>query len=415
MTSEVADFRRGPVTRMAYAGLAVYAFALYLQGPLLPLLREDLDFSYAMMSAHSTVFAAGGVLVNVAFERVRRRIGYRSAFWLSISAVALGAVLMAVGPVVAVTLVAAALMGVSGALLQTVTLSVLAEHHGPLRERALVEANAAASAAALAAPLAIGAMGMLGADWQTTLFIPLAAFLAVYGVFRREPFLSGRTTGAVAGTPEDVGTPGNGRAPRLPRRFWLAGVLCSVVVGLEFCLVLYGSPHLTTGVGMSSGAAGTALSLFYGGTLVGRLAGSRLSGRQGGASALTGYALALTAVSFTALWAADSPSLALPSLFFAGLGVANLFPLTLSMAVATAPEHTARATARVQLMVSAAIMVAPFLLGALSDRVGVERAFTVAAVLIGAAAALLVVTRFARAEQTVAEPSRAQPAPSMES
>ncbi|MGH4031213.1 MFS transporter [Actinomycetota bacterium Odt1-20B] len=414
MTSEVADFRRGPVTRMAYAGLAVYAFALYLQGPLLPLLREDLDFSYAMMSTHSTVFAAGGVLVNVAFERVRRRIGYRSAFWLSISAVALGAVLMAVGPVVAVTLAAAALMGVSGALLQTVTLSVLAEHHGPLRERALVEANAAASAAALAAPLAIGAMEMLGADWQTTLFVPLAAFLVVYGVFRREPFLSGRTE-VPAGAPGDAAAPRKDHTARLPGRFWLAGVLCSVVVGLEFCLVLYGSPHLTTGVGMSSGAAGTALSLFYGGTLVGRLAGSRLSGRQGGASALTGFALALTAVSFTVLWAANSPSLALPSLFFAGLGVANLFPLTLSMAVATAPDHAARATARVQLMVSAAIMVAPFLLGALSDRVGVERAFTVAAVLIVAAAVLLAVTRFARTEQAVAEPSRAQPAPSMES
>ncbi|MFE5586859.1 MFS transporter, partial [Kitasatospora sp. NPDC056531] len=183
-------FTRDRLTTLTYAGLAVYAYLLYALGPLLPLLRHDLHLSYAMMSLHSTAFAAGAVLTNLLFRRARRRFGHRPLFWSALTALALGALLLATGVSAAATLGGAVVGGIGGALLQTTALAALAEHHGgheALRARALVEANAAASLSALAAPLVISGLQLAGAAWNWSLLLPAFALAALYPAFRREP------------------------------------------------------------------------------------------------------------------------------------------------------------------------------------------------------------------------------------
>jgi len=382
MTVGAAEFVRDRTTRLSYGGLAIYAYVLYALGPLLPLLRSDLDLSYALMSAHSTVFAGGAIVANGFVERLTGVYGYRGVLWASLCALVAGSALLAVGPNVAVTLTAAAVMGVSGALVQTTVLTVLARHHGSERQRAIVEANAAASAAALVAPLLIGAFQAVGAGWPPSMLLPLAATAGLYTVMRREPL-----------RPEDAASDETVATGRLPRSYWLRAALCAAVVGAEFCLVFYASPQLTDAVGLSEGQAGTAMSLFFAGTLLGRLAGSRLSASQASTEQLALAALAVTAVGFAALWAGGSVPVALTALLVAGVGIANLFPLSLSLAVEAAGGRTDQATTRVQLLVSVAIMLAPLLLGTLSDRFGVSRSFAVEGVLLAAAAALLLLGR----------------------
>ncbi|MGW3043652.1 MFS transporter [Kitasatospora sp. NPDC001159] len=384
MTVQAALFVRDRTTRLAYGGLAVYAYVLYSLGPLLPLLRHDLELSYAMMSAHSTVFAAGGILANALIERLIGRFGYRSVFWASLSVLVLGAMLLAAAPSVEVTLTAAAVMGVGGGLVQTTVLTVLAQHHGPLRECAIVEANAGASAAALAAPLVIGAFRAAGAGWGPSMLLPLVIAMSLYMTFRQEPL------GSYQAAARGAASPG-----RLPASYWLLAALCGVSVGAEFCLVFYGSPQLTSSIGFTEGQATTAMSLFYGGTLLGRLAGSRLSASRATTTQLVFAALGVTTVGFLALWASSTTSIALVALLVAGLGIANLFPLTLSLAVVAAQGRTGQATARVQLIVAMSIMAAPLMLGALSDRFGVSRSFAVEAVLLAAAVVLLFLGRAA--------------------
>ncbi|MEU1276326.1 MFS transporter [Streptomyces sp. NPDC005799] len=382
-----SNFVRDRLTGMAYGGLATYAYVLYALGPLLPLLRQDLRFGYAVMSLHSTAFAAGAVLTNLLFERIRRRLGYRTLFWVSAASLVAGGLLLATGAFVAVTLMAAAVAGIGGSLLQTTVLALLSEHHGrygPLRDRALVEANASASASALAAPLVIGGLQAAGAAWNWSLILPLAMAVVMYAVFRREPLRPG-TDGPVPGTA------GPGAALRLPTAFWILAALAGVVVGAEFCFVFYGSPQLTTVVGLTTGQAATAMSLFYSGELLGRLAGSRLTGTGALRSTpqLVVAALAVSAVGFLALWTTSVTWVALAGLFLSGFGMANLFPLTLSLAVSGARGQSGRATASVQLLVGAAIMLAPLLLGSLSDLIGVRAAFGAAGLLIPLAALLL--------------------------
>ncbi|MER7673477.1 MFS transporter [Kitasatospora sp. NPDC096128] len=403
----IPAFARDRLTATAYGGLAVYAYVLYALGPLLPLLRQDLRLSYALMSLHSTAFAAGAMLTNLLFRRLRTRLDHRVLFWSALTTLALGSLLLATGLSAAVTLTAALLGGIGGALLQTTALAVLAEHHGAhesLRARALVEANAAASVSALAAPLVISGLDGAGAAWNWCLVLPALAVAAMYPVLRAEPL-----------RPRALPSPGGATtAARQPDRpggsFPLRAALCGLVVGFEFCLAYYAAPLLTSTADLTDGQASSALALFYGGELAGRLAGSRLTAgaRTARSAALVAGSLTVAAAGFLALWLASTNWLALLGLFLGGLGVANLFPLTLSLAVSAAPGRTDQATARVQLAVSTCIMLAPLLLGTLSDRLGVRSAFGLAGLLLPLAALLLATGR-RRPAPSDASPSGATP------
>ena len=83
------------------------------------------------------------------------------------------------------------------------------------------------------------------------------------------------------------------------------------------------------------------------------------------------------------------PFLAITGLFVCGLGIANLYPLSVALALAAAPGREDAANARTQLLSGALVIVAPYLLGSLADQAGLRAAFGVEPVLIAACALLL--------------------------
>jgi MFS family permease len=99
--------------------------------------------------------------------------------------------------------------------------------------------------------------------------------------------------------------------------------------------------------------------------------------------------LAVTAAGFVLFWLAGLPAPAIAGLFACGLGLANLYPLSLALAMAAAPGHGDTANARVGLLGGVIVIAAPYLLGSLADHVGLRAAFTVEPALIGACAVLL--------------------------
>jgi MFS family permease len=105
-------------------------------------------------------------------------------------------------------------------------------------------------------------------------------------------------------------------------------------------------------------------------------------------------------------WLAGQPVLAIAGLFVCGLGVANLYPLSLALTLAAAPGNGDTANARIQLLGGALVVAAPYLLGSLADHVGLHIAFIVEPVLIGLAALLLLaglrLHRLPRAPSSVA-------------
>lgn len=99
-------------------------------------------------------------------------------------------------------------------------------------------------------------------------------------------------------------------------------------------------------------------------------------------------------------WLSGGAVSAISGLFIAGLGVANLFPLSLALTLAAGPRQTDTANARTQLLGGLLVVSAPFLLGALADRIGLRAAFIVVPALILISAALLLAAQ--RAERAAA-------------
>lgn len=380
--SPTTKFRRDRVTLLAYAALAAFALCLYGLGPQLAFLREELRLSYSLTSLHSVVWAAGTILTGLIFGFLARRLGRQRLFWFSAAGTAGGTLLFSVSHVLALTLLAATILGVAGSTLLAATTVVLSDRHGAQRDRALVEANILASAAALCAPLLLGLLARTAVGWRAELVAPAIAIGGIYLFFRQEqlpaPAIADRQRQNLA---------------RLPAVFWLYGSLLAAVVGLEFSVVFFGAGlvHVTTGVGIAGAAS--LMSIFYAGELVGRLAGSGLTRRPGRAPIVIACALAIAAAGFVALWTSHSVAFAAIGLLVIGLGVANLYPLSLALTLATAPDHLETATARTQLLVGGAVLGAPFALAAIADQVGIRTAFTLVLGLIVLAIVLLVVSR----------------------
>ena len=389
MTARDADaFTRDPVTLLAYGDISCVAYCLYGLGPILAFLRADMHLSYALTTLHSVLWSAGSIAAGLAFGPASNRLGRRRLLWAATAAFCAGTVLLATGHVLPLTLTACLLMGTSATALFIVTSAILADRHGPRRDRAFIEANAGAVAMAVLAPLVLGGLGGTAVTWRAGLAVPLAGFAALYLRFRqvRPPPGPAGTTGPV-GTTGPASRPGAGPG-RLPADYWVRAGLVAVCVATEFCVVFYAA-ELLHAAGMALDRAATALTVFYLGELVGRLAGAWLTRRRPGSRVLVTGALVVTAAGFTAFWLSGRSPLALAGLSVTGLGVANLYPLTLGLAMAAAPGDSDRAAARTQVLSGAAVLTAPFALSLMADAWGVSRAFVIEPVLIALAAILL--------------------------
>lgn len=374
----MADFTRDPSTRLSYGVVAAFTFWLYAFGPALALLRSELHFSYTLIGIYSALWSGGAALAGLVFARLARRLGRHATLWAGAVGASAAALLFSVAHGVAAGLAAAGLLGFAGTTLLMVTQSVLADRHGASRDRALAEANVVAAACAVLAPLMLGALARTGAGWRIALALPLIGLVVLYLAYRRDPLPAHPTRPSA----------GHGRA-RLPLACWLLALLVAIGIAVEFCLIYFGAEHLDA-TGLSTGDAATAVSAFYVGILAGRIAGARLTRVSGRATVLLWASLVLTAVGFVPFWLGVQPLVAIGGLFVCGVGIANLYPLSLALALAVAPDRTDAANALTQLLGGALVVVAPYLLGSLADRVGLRSAFTVEPVLIALCVLLLV-------------------------
>ncbi len=371
-----AAFCRDRPTLLSYGALGAYAFWLYAFGPALALLRAELHLSYTLVGVYSALWSAGAAGVGVSFAAASRRLGRRRLLWGSASAATGGAVLFAFTGRVSLTLLGAAVMGFAGTTVQNLTQSVLSDRHGPRRDQALVESNVVAGACAVVAPLALGALAATPAGWQAAMALPPAALLVLYFAYRHEAL------------PAPAAVHEAGQEPRLPLAVWLLAALVAVGIAVEFCVIYFGAELLATD-GWSSTSATTAMSGFYVGILAGRVAGGRLVRRPGRTTSLLWTSLALTTAGFTLFWLSADPALALAGLLAAGLGVANLFPLSLALTLAVAPERADAANGAAQLLAGLVVIAAPLALGTLADQVGLRVAFATEPFLIATSAVLL--------------------------
>jgi fucose permease len=358
---------------MAYLLLAYFAYLLNIQGPILPFLRDQLRLTYAGVSLHLSAFAAGEIAAGLIGDWVARVFGRWAALWTGAAGMAVGALLLCFGPDFRITLSGCALMGLLGSLQLVLIPAILADRHGEQRVVAVTESNVVASAFSLLAPLSVGAFTVLGLGWRGAVLAAVAFFGIIVASFARVHLPRQRLAG------------GSERASnRLPQAFWAYCMVIIFVVSVEFCMVLWGTEFLHTILKLPTAQAASAFGLFFAAMLLGRIAGSwfsrRISGRK-----LIRAALGIAGTGFVLYWVFSSTTVSLTGLFLTGLGIANLYPITLSLAIGVAPGRSDTASARATLAVGTAIMLAPLALGALADALGLQAAHGVVPALLALA------------------------------
>lgn len=369
---------RDRFTWLAYFTVGYYAYLQASLGPLMPFLRRELGLSYTFGALHLSAFALGMICGGTVGDRLTYRFGRRLTFWCGAAGLGAGAVCLTLGTHAALTIASTLLMGWTGSLLSVTVNSSLSDRHGERRATAVVEANVAGSLSAGLAPLAVGSFQRAGFGWRPALFLGLAVFLLIALRFQREPLPQLHSPSAEPGV----------STRRLPPAFWAYWAVILLGVSTEWCIVFWGADFMEQVVRLKRATAAATMSVFFVAMVTGRLIGSRLTRASQGRRLLP-YAVAVTMLGFLIFWQAPVAWLNVTGLFLAGLGAANLFPLTVSTAISVAPHQSSTASARIVIGSGTAMLLAPLALGWAADRLGIGHAYALVALLLVAVLAVI--------------------------
>lgn len=392
MTQSALTFTRDRFTWLSYLMLAYYSYLQSSLGPLMTFLGAELQIDYSTQALHVTAFASGMITAGLTADRVMQRFGRRAIFWIASGGMTLGAVLLTLGRTAPVTIASSLLMGLIGSYLLVALQTALSDYHGERRATALTEANVAAAVSAALVPFVLSQTESLGLGWRAALLLGAAVWVLIILTSFRTPIPV-----ETVRTKTDVDANG-----KLPRTFWLYWLALVFNVATEWCLGFWGADFLNRVVGLTRVDAAAAMSLFFVAMVFGRTIGSRLT-RTVPASRLLFGAIVLALFAFPVLWLSTVPAMNLIGLFFAGLGVANLFPLTLAVASNVGSAQINKASARISLAGGIAIFSVPQLLGVVADQIGIQLAFGIAGIFI-LAALILIITANRSARLLMASP-----------
>jgi MFS family permease len=372
---------RGSATWLLYAVLSCLSFLLNGLGAILVPLQKDLHVDRNEVAFYPTLFAVGLLIVGVVGGKVVGRIGRPVALRLSIGAMIIGGLLLATSTH-ELTLVGALLLGIGGAMLIQLIPALLMALHPHAPAAAVGEANGLASGASVLAPLAVAGALAAGLGWRAGYLVaPLLMLLLVLVPTWRIPLPAAAVPAHDAPPVEDKGLFGP----------WIE-VLFSVSV--EFCMVFWAASAVTEWHHASEGLAPAVAALFLVGMAVGRILAVPITRRMPSARLLMLVCIAVAGAGFLTFWSAPVLPLAAVGLAIAGLGVALLYPTTVSRTIAAWPHAPDRAAARAALASGVAIGGAPFVLARLADLTGLRAAYLIVPVLL---VALAVRTLTARA------------------
>jgi MFS family permease len=371
---------RGSATWLLYAVLSCFGFLLNGLGAILVPLQKDLRVGRDQVAFYPTLFAVGLLAVGVFGGVLVGWVGRAVALRLSIGGMIAGGLLLATTQQV-LTLLGALLIGVGGALLIQLIPALLSALHPHAPAAAVGEANGLASAASVLAPLMVAGALSTGMGWRGGyLVVPLVMLVLVL-------VPAWRVRLPVAEAPAHD-------APRADvRRLVGPWVEVLFAVSVEFCMVFWAASAVTEWHHASDGLAPAVASLFLVGMATGRSLAVPVTRRLPHARPLMLVCAAVAAAGFAVFWSAPSLPVAGAGLAVTGLGVALLYPTTVSRTVAAWPHAPDRAAARAALASGVAIGGAPFVLAHLADLTGLRTAYLVVPLLL---AALVVRTLAAR-------------------
>lgn len=351
--------RRDRPLWVAYLTLALSAFVMSSLSASLPFVRSDLHLTLQMAGHHATAVALGILTAGLLGDRLLKHYGPAKALRVASLGVGLGMLGLVLARQAETSLPACFWMASFGSMGGIVVLSGLSGH--PQRARALAEATVLASLAAALAPVALAR----GPGWR---WVMLLGGLTLIVAVRALPSLA---------SPSGPGHQGG----RLPLRFWGCWIALVCGIAVEQCTILWGALFMEGKLDLERADAVSLISLFLLSMLAGRLVGSRLARERDEVFILRG-SLGLCLVGFLLYWKAGGTPLTLLGLVAMGAGAANFYPMTVALAMRTAPHLPGRVSAHTSLAAGLAFLAGPSLLAALGSRLGLEQAYAQILVLL---------------------------------
>jgi fucose permease len=360
--------------------LAFYAFYQASLSPIMPFLRSEQGFNYTLTGLHFSAFAGGMVIAGLTGDRLAQLTSRRFVYWFGAAGMALGSIVLSGGNRAWITITGALIMGALGTLLLVAIQAALSDHHEHKRAIALTESNIAASIAGGCAPLLVGLFESLELSWRWGIYVAMGGLLAIFLRHHATPipssqtYLKGRTTKG-----------------KIPKAFWTYWLVIFLTVSFEWSIVFWGPDFLERVVGLQKSVAVTTMTLLFASMVTGRITGSRLT-RSTNPARLLIFAMGITFVGFLLFWQGTLPVVNVVGLMIAGIGIANLFPLALAVALGIAHDHSNIASARLALSGGLAILITPLAIGWLADRLTIKNSFTILLFILFTAALITVLT-----------------------
>lgn len=366
-----ATLHRDKTTWISYFQATFFAWFIYSIGAFLPFIRDELKLSATVTSLHSATMAVGSVASGFSAPRFIERIGRGQYLRLSSIGLMLGLALILVGQNPAFTLVGAMICGFSGSNIVQSSAAYLSTHHGRFAPTVISEQHALAAGIGVFAPILVGITVAQGFGWRPALFVAIAALFVLEVVRGKSTLIYGavRDVEAEHSAHHDVSGP-------LPRLYWWAWSAIFCTAAVEFSVMFWASYVLRDQGGMGKAASAAALGSAVGGMFIGRFLVAQTARRLGSEN-LYRASLLIALAGFLIFWRSTSPVVLLISLFIAGVGIGGHFPLGLDRVVRASDGRANKGSAYISLGAGTASGAAPFALGALSESIGIQSAYTI--------------------------------------
>lgn len=366
-SSRDAGFERRPWA--IYLMFGLFGAQQGMLGPIMPFLRAEFELDLRWTGLHFAAYALGLVLIGVPYRWLERRALRVGMGRIAIGCIVVASGLFAVANGLPMTLSGSVLMGLSGGLVMAVGQAMLGVRYRQHAAAKLVEAHVVAGLCVLGGALLVGGATALGLSWRAAPLIVSACALMLFAapltIHRPEqsPAQGGRATVA----------PDTLRLARMTRASLWALVLLGI--SAEWGVGFWGAEYMKAHVQITASVAATLMSVYFAGTVCGRLASSRALRRVAPLVLLTGVILGAIATLLALFFIRGMAATAIFT-FLLGACLGNFFPLILGSAMKVAPEASSALSTQASQAVGVALLLAPFLLGLLSERIGVEAAFS---------------------------------------
>lgn len=360
--------RKSALFLLLFVNFLLYGGVSTVVGATLPLVIRSFDWAYLATGAVVAGGAVGYFATTFLAGLLVGRVGPGALMTGGLCLQAAGLAGFGSLPSVGFNMAALVLLGVGQGTSEVATNYSVVQMEPAGQSRKMNLIHSAFTIGAIAAPFATGLLARMTDRWRLTYLglaaLSLAMMAAVWGLRRSFPV-------AEAG-----GHPSSSPLRRVIGRplLWLLAAVILLYVGVEMGISAWIAEYHVRRFGIAPERSAFMVSVFWLGILLGRLLTSILYHGNRPALLLVGFAL-LAAVALGRGLLADRWGWGAGWFLVTGLGLSAIYPLVMAVTGAAFPRHQGVAIGMVTTGGGIGACCFPFVMSALSDRMGIAAGF----------------------------------------